>query len=297
MIRLAVSGEEGLWQAVSARLRGSTVERFDPQNGLPPADSFDALLITTWPTAEATRLQECLASKPVLISADCWLSQFASIRNVADRLAESPNLSIANIDHHLPSRQLIQQQIAAGKLGAPGLIRIHRWQGTDESITSPDGTLAPLVLDVELAGWLAGAEPELIYATEASGADDGPPAQRVIQVHLGFPGGAMALIDYVNALPTGDGYQSLSVIGGAGAVYADDHRNVQLLYRGGPAIALPVGEELRQWTSVAQEFADAVRAGAAFSPATNMSSRLTTIAAAVQQSLASRQAVNMTRKS
>ena len=51
-----------------------------------------------------------------------------------------------------------------------------------------------------------------------------------VQIHLGFPGGGMAIIDYSTSLPQGPGYYFLSMIGSKGAAYADDHNNVNLRY-------------------------------------------------------------------
>ena len=56
-------------------------------------------------------------------------------------------------------------------------------------------------------------------------------------VHLGFPDGGMAVLDVTTALPDGEGYWSLQLIGADGAVYADDQHNMQLLYAGGSPAA------------------------------------------------------------
>src|SRR5207302_1941129 len=73
-------------------------------------------------------------------------------------------------------------------------------------------------------------------------------------------GGGMALIDYTDLLPPGDGYQSLSVIAASGAAYADDHQNMQLVYRGGAPQAVRPDETTRQRTAILQDFVDAMSA-------------------------------------
>lgn len=69
----------------------------------------------------------------------------------------------------------------------------------------------------------------------------------------------MALIDYTNRLPPGDDYVSLNVIGSHGAAYADDHHNMQLVYRGGHPQSLRVDETSDQWTTMVQEFVDGMQ--------------------------------------
>lgn len=162
-----------------------------------------------------------------------------------------------NPDRFLPSRQLIRQQLDAGKLGDVGLIRIHRWE---PSVGKADGDLpAGLLRDLDLVLWLTGKLPDVIHAVEQIGPDNS--AARSIQLHLGFPGGAMALIDFSNQLPRGDGYQSLSVIGSAGAAYADDHQNMQLVFRGGQAQAVRAEETGRRHSAAVQERIDSLQAG------------------------------------
>ena len=65
-----------------------------------------------------------------------------------------------------PSLQVIADRLAQGKLGAAGLLRIHRW-------------IAPtnLVADLDIACWLFSDEPDSVYALDRPG---------YLQVHLGF---------------------------------------------------------------------------------------------------------------
>jgi predicted dehydrogenase len=144
-------------------------------------------------------------------------------------------LTSTNPDRLLPSRRLIRQQLEAGRLGEPGLVRSHHW-------TSDGGDPFDAIRhDVDVAIWLIGRAPNVVYAIARAGS---------CQLHLGFPGGPMALIERATDLPAGDGYRSLSVIGSCGAAYADDHQNVQLLYRGGPARAVLVPETSRMPSAV-----------------------------------------------
>jgi predicted dehydrogenase len=254
-------------------------------------ETCDAVLFAGSRPTEISWIERFLSQgKHVLVADASWLTRDTQETSPITSRVPGARLSVVNPDHYLPSRQLIKQQIEAGKLGAPGLVRIHRWEAVDEN-SSQSGHVPPrLVLDVELAEWLIGSKPELIYATEAMSSDEVSRVGRTIQVHVGFPGGVMALIDYSNALPAGDGYRSLSVIGSAGAAYADDHQNVQLLYQGQHPQAIRVSEEVRRWTNLTQEFVTFLQStdNLALGNIWNATMR---IADVVEQSLALRQAV------
>ncbi|MBM3969167.1 MAG: hypothetical protein FJ302_04805 [Planctomycetes bacterium] len=179
---------------------------------------------------------------------------------------------VINPDRFLPSRQLIRQQLDAGKLGEVGLIRVHRWEPMNSPVPGGLGGSCltggstdsqgvgllddPFLRDLDLVLWLVGKLPDAIHAVEQSDTSG-----RFVQMHLGFPGGAMALIDYSNRLPSGDGYQSLSVIGSSGAAYADDHQNTQLVFRGGQARAVLAEETGRRHSIAVQERIDSLQAG------------------------------------
>ncbi len=108
------------------------------------------------------------------------------------------------------SIRVMADRLRQGKLGEPGVLRIHRW--TEK---------ARLLADLDLASWLFGGVPETLYAVSRFG---------YVQCHLGFCEGGMALIDHAAGGHFGDGYESVTLIGGKGAGYADDHRNVNLRF-------------------------------------------------------------------
>ena len=66
-------------------------------------------------------------------------------------------------------------------------------------------------------------------------------------------------MDFSASLPSGEGYDSLSLIGSCGAAYADDHRNTHLLYGGGDPSTLISGEGNSHVCREIQTFVDAVR--------------------------------------
>ena len=202
-----------------------------------------------------------------------------------------------NPDRFLPSRQLIRQQLDSGKLGEVGLIQVHRWEPTVGQVFNLpglegqvenlpheiNGLPTGLMRDLDLVLWLVGKSPDSIHAVSRSESSDSQ--SKFIQVHLGFPGGAMALIDYSNQLPDGDGYQSLSVIGSTGAAYADDHQNMQLVFRGGHAQAVRAEETSRRHAALIQEYVDGLQAGRDVSSAITDWQRVVDLANAVTQSM------------
>src|SRR5262249_19729421 len=122
-------------------------------------------------------------------------------------------LAVVNPDRYLPSRQLLRKQLPL-PLGEPGLIRLHRLEPAGAARPAEVTDLPELPLrarDVIL--WLAGRWPNRAYAVEHK--SDGT-AGRCVQVHLGFAGGGMALLDFTDRLPPGGSYHSLSVIASNG---------------------------------------------------------------------------------
>ena len=229
MIRLAVIGvNETRYQALATRLRSAALER------VPTADC-DAFAFLSAPADDLERWLQ--VGKPVLVAADLPL---ATLRQIVDG---RPMVTVTNPERYLPSRQLIKQHLAAGKLGAPGLVRIHRWQA------APDQS--SLMRDLELIHWYFAADVRVAYAVQHA---------RGLQVHLGVGEKGMATIDHAT-IPGGDPYYSLTVIGAHGAAYADDHANVQLAYQGGQPRGILTEEAVGQYVTLLQEFIDALASG------------------------------------
>jgi predicted dehydrogenase len=256
-IRLAVIAPHVADRAgVAARLRGATVVAEDDPVRFrgPPAGPDAALAIGLG----RTLVEPMLASgiHVALVADPCPRADEVEALYAAARTA-GVTFAVVNPDRYLPSRQLLRKQLPT-PLGEPGLIRSHRWTPATDNPTDPPHLPGPLLLDLDVALWLAGQRPDRVYAIEpkAEGV-----AGRYVQVHLGFPGGGMAVLDFTNRLPAGDGYQSLSVIAAGGAAYADDHQNVQLVYGGGHPRAVRTEERAGQLAAVAQEFVDAIGPG------------------------------------
>lgn len=288
-VRLAVCHPDGAVRAgVAVRLRGATVEYCNDLLLGPPRGCNAILLAGPVSPAEVERILSA-GVHVVLIADRCRPGDGIEGLYAAARTF-SVQFAAVNPDRYLPSRQLIKKQLA-GPLGEPGLIRLHRWEppSTDRA-GGPAALPDPLLRDIDLALWLAGRRPNRVYAVEQKAA--GAPG-RFVQVHLGFAGGGMALLDYSSRLPPGDGYQSLSVIAARGAAYADDHQNAQLLYRGGNAQAVRTDEHAGQFAAIAQEFVDALRAGQNLAAGVGEWRDVFAVADAVRELLASGQAVEV----
>jgi predicted dehydrogenase len=295
MMRVALNGvDEATCREISLRLRGAIVSAFAAtSDGHGPTTACDAVAFLRVNAADLDEIERCLAAgKHVLLAADA--------RPLCDRLERLTNtsrqagaqLSVVNADHALPSRQLIRQQIASGKLGEVGLVRIHRWEPSASDFAPSRNSLpGPLINDVELALWLFDKSPDVVYAIEQTANEQAAASGDLMQVHLGFPGGGMALINYSNRLPPGDGYQSLSVIGSTGAAYADDHQDRQLFFAGGPPQAVRGGEGITL-APLMQEFVDALRDQRDLSVNLSAWTRAWAVADAVERSIESRQAIH-----
>ncbi len=157
----------------------------------------------------------------------------------------------------MPYQLAVRESLDAGKLGAPGLLRIHHWNtgaGGDA-----DGEIAELTTEeIDLACWLFGAAPNAIYAVGLR--DDVSAGSVGVQLHLGFPAGGMALIDCIHSASEAlDPYFTLTMIGSTGAAYADDHHNANLLFRTGGTTSLNVGQGRDHVWHQLREFADAIQ--------------------------------------
>ena len=241
MIRLGLIGTEIDYGPATSRLQNVTL--------VPDGNECDAVVIhSEAPDREERWRQAINDGKHLLVE-----MPIASTREMGESLVQSCqesglHLMAGNAKRFLPSVQAVKEVLSAGKLGQPGLIRIHDWATND---TKNQSLLARLISEVDLAVWLFGARPTEIYA--AGRVED----HHYVQVHLGFPEGGMAMIDSA-VLPTSKPYYSVSLIGSTGAAYADDHHNAQLLYQTDQPTALTTPQSNHHRIAQLQAFADAI---------------------------------------
>lgn len=135
-------------------------------------------------------------------------------------------LAVGGLPVNVPANRVIQNRLSSGKLGEPGLLRVHCWR-----VESSRSLASKLYGHIDLAIRFFGSIPAELYSVARGD-------QSYLQVHLGFAGGGMAVLDFSDRLPAGQGYDSLSLIGSSGAAYSDDHHNTHLLFTGGHPAAL-----------------------------------------------------------
>jgi predicted dehydrogenase len=286
MIRLAlISANETFSREMAIRVRRVRLQTFDNNSSV--ADCDAALFLGA--SANLLEVQRFLhAGKPVLLDAEACCS--IEVVQLLSAVAQKTGVQFAvyNPERYLPSRQLIRQQLDAGKLGEPGLIRVHRWQTVSEQ-RDPHGLAVSLLSDLDLVLWLFGKSPTLVYALEQ--AEEDPSTCPDVLVHLGFPGGGMALLDNTHRMPPFGGYQSLSLIGSAGAAYVDDHENLLLLFRRSGTITYRTEEGFLHYAAAVQDFVDALKEVSDLAPQVTAWRKVLTLSAAVRQSIQNRRAI------
>jgi predicted dehydrogenase len=226
-VRLALIGHPDdidVWAAVAPRVIGVeiSVVADSMESALGESDSdFDAVTVTSYAEAHVAVAagKHALVDAPVAES----LNQIEMLLKVCRQTGVE--IGVGRSSFRSPGNRIILDRLKTGKLGAPGLLRVHRWD-------SAERTLAELAYgDINFALEVFGATPKEIY-----GLDRGDGSYR--QIHLGFSNGGMAVLDYATRLPDGQSYDSLSLIGSSGAAYADDHHNTHLLLTGRSTKAL-----------------------------------------------------------
>ena len=217
-------------------------------------------------------------------------SPLAESVGAAERVIETcrssdVTLMVGHSQRFVPSRRAVKAALDSGKLGEPGLLRIHCWTALAEEHDAKAITTRQAVDGIDLAHWIFAALPNRVYAVGRPG---------YAQVHLGFPNGGMALIDYAMNLPDGDGYSSLSVIGSTGAAYADDHHNRNLLFCSGVPRAVDVGEGSSHLITQLAEFVSAIEEDREPSISGNDGKAAVQVAEAAVASLESRRVMRLT---
>lgn len=254
MVRLALLGDAGRadqLMKLMPRVEGAKVTVRAAGVDQLGADhyAFDAAIVLF-----ARDIRDCeelvAAEKHLLVPITCRFSTGAIQALNEQCKRQGLCLMAGGTDRLAPSLQAARQSLAASELGEPGLVRVHRWAAA-KAVTEH------LSRDLDLVLSVFQAMPREVYAVaRCVQAADEPD---YLQIHLGFAGGGMALIDRSSTLPPGDGYFSFSVIGSAGAAYADDHLNKQLVFRGGHPAAVGTGSEELAVLGDLQEFCHAIR--------------------------------------
>ncbi len=269
MIRLAVPGIDEL----TRREIGRRLHHAQVQEDLLNAD-IAAMLIPTDSSCSAPRgysAAETLvhsisrASIPTLFVPSA-LANDVEWQSCMDAATNGTPIRIANPSRFAPAIVAVRSQVEAGVLGLPGMCRLHHWHSPIPQIQSKQaGSQKPLSLtwpstwlgEMDVVMWLMQGTPERVFAVQQKvNASPTPanPAFGTIQLHCTWSTGGMALLDFCDQLPIGEGYRSMMLIGSTGAAYLDDQQDRQLIFRGGAPQTILDQQDILPLTTMLQDF-------------------------------------------
>ena len=210
-------------------------------------NNVDALVIHAPPDVLPDLVKTAAQSgKPMLVG-PLLANTSGALRAISETSSQG-SLMPATPWRFIPAIQAVKASIDTGKLGEIGLIRIHRWNALATAGTYD--IPSRIIADIDIATWFFGSQPQKLVAQQS------PLADQYIQIHLHFENGCMVVIDETSALPNGGDYFSLTVIGGTGAAYADDHRNMNLIVDGVYPHAIRTGQGAVHLAQQLQKFID-----------------------------------------
>jgi hypothetical protein len=148
MIRLLVCGKHPKEDSTAIPLRGATLLFREAALSQTPLSEFDAVafvLPDQFSIDEVRRLAG--AGKDVLIVANACESYQDLAMCFTIQSSASVQIALLNPLQFLPSRNLIRQRIDSGKLGVPGLVRIHSWWPADNNRRETVALPSPLLCE------------------------------------------------------------------------------------------------------------------------------------------------------
>lgn len=297
MLRLALispwdMGIDGLRKELSsccARLRdveltvvGPTWEAVSQNH----PESFDAVIICSPIEHDSDVIAKCVRARKHLLLTSSVLQSIQDLDQLVSQCREADvRLMIGDTIRFQPSISSVNVAVKSGHLGVPALLRSHAWHPADPNPHVPSSSL--LFQQLDLTQWIFETLPTEIYAVAHRLHQD------TLQIHFGFPNGAMGLITISESLPEGDRYCSCSVIGSTGAAYADDHRQMQLVYQPNGIRANRTEEGLLARVEELREFTDAVFHHREPSVSATDARRVMIMMEAVSRSIQSRQPLRL----
>ena len=205
------------------------------------ADDFDAVIVREPVPKRLEEISDAVKNGKHVLCAAPFGSCPDDVDQVYAAAAEAGVCLMAErLFRYHPYSQTLEQALSEGKLGSPGLLRVHDWKPPPltSSDQSQNETLFPWIDEhVAVANRLFNESPNCVFAKLMSI----DLARFGVQIHLGFPSKGMALIDVGHFLPHSPSYFSMSLIGETGAVYADDHHNSHLVWRRDGRVGVPIG--------------------------------------------------------
>lgn len=269
MIRLAVPGiDERTRREIGRRLHHAQVQadllNADIAAMLVPADSSGSDP-RGYSAAEPQDLSISTASIPMLFVPSA-LANDGEWQSCVDAATNGNLIRIANPLRFAPAVVAVRSQVKAGVLGLPGMCRLHHWHSPISQIESKQvGHQRPVSLnwpstwlcEMDVVMWLMQGAPERVFALQQT-VDASPTSTNsafgTIQLHCTWSAGGMALLDFCDQLPIGEGYRSMMLIGSSGAAYLDDQQDRQLVFRGGAPQTILDQQDILPLTAMLQDF-------------------------------------------
>lgn len=248
-------------QALGVSIAVESLEQLLSSHG----DGVDAVVIHGSVTKRAElAIRAARAGKHVFVSSPLGVNP-----EEVDRIAQacelaSVGLAVGSHVRFRPSVMAVKTALDSGKLGTPGLLRVHCWEPGEPNdraaiLNRDHGEFRSRVIQqLDLALWMFPQPPTEIFASSRerpAGTNQWPD---YLQIHLGFPQGGMALISISRTMPPGDDYQTVSLICSTGAAYADDHLQKHLVFRGDHPQAVQRDEVVPTLVNQLKDFTDAV---------------------------------------
>lgn len=291
-IGLVIDADEDVARQLLVSVGGDCFSRSIDELDTHRRDSFDAAVVHS-PLASRADTVCRLAKLGKHLLVDAPLATTSEELDRVFQACETANvrLLLRQPLRNSPAIQGLRAAVDTGSLGAPGLVRIHHWDSPAvDQRERPARSMQIWELcyrDVDLACWLFDSEPDSVFALSVN--EEAPNIEFGVQLHLGFAGGGMALIDCLRTSRSGgDPYFMLTLIGSTGAAYIDDHRNTNLLIQD-RTTGLQL-DSITDMTLQLQQFANFLATGEISSSVEDIR-RVTAVMEAALASIDSRQSV------
>ena len=184
-------------RAAGIRLRAASLDELLDTG----AEAFDAVAVTTPPETRASLIeQSAAAGKHVLVEPPLAAGAEEAERAAAAGRAAGVRVMPANEARFRADCRAVRASLDEGELGRPGLLRVHHWFPA----SGERGSVFSRALEaLDLALWMFDGPPTHVFAAARPRGAADPWTAEYLQVHLGFEGGGMALIDVTHGLPPG----------------------------------------------------------------------------------------------
>lgn len=228
-------------------------------------DEFDAVVVHGSVTKRADlAIRAAQAGKHVFVSSPLAVNSEEAARIARACETASVALVVGSHVRFRPSVIAVKTALDSGRLGIPGLLRVHCWEPDEPAdraaiLNRDHGEFrSRIIQQLDLALWMYPQPPSEVFASTRGRHSDSHLWPDYLQIHLGFPNGGMALISLSRNMPAGDDYQTVSLICSTGAAYADDHLQKQLIFRGEHPQAVQRDEIVPTLVNQLKDFAEAV---------------------------------------